>query len=184
MTVPVTSGPSNVGGSQAGGIAERVHDLRRPVARGEVEQDRARPVGLVQGVLAGQAQPQVVLGQEDVRGARPHLGLVVADPDELRRREPGQRVVAGDLDEPFRADRGTDRVAFGSGPLVVPEDRRPEHPVGLVEQHQPVHLAGQPDRVDVVARDAGDRQHGRDRRLTARPTSQPGPARSRAAAAR
>ena len=33
---------------------------------------------------------------------RPDLGLVVADPDELRGGEPGQGVVAGDRDEPLR----------------------------------------------------------------------------------
>ena len=52
---------------------------------------RARAVGLVEGVLAGQAQPEVVLGQQDVGGLAPDVGLVVADPDELRRGEAGQR---------------------------------------------------------------------------------------------
>ena len=142
---------------------ERGDDLGRPVARGQVEQDRAGPVGLVHGVLAGQAEPQVVLGQQDVGGPRPHVGLVIADPDELRRGEAGQRVVAGDRDEPLRADCGTDRVALGGGPLVVPQDGRAEHAVGVVEQHQPVHLAGQPDRLDVVAGDARGGQDGPDR---------------------
>ena len=184
VTVPVTSGPSNVGGSQAGGIPSAASDLGRPVARGEVEQDRAGAVGLVDGVLAGQAQPQVVLGQQDVGGPRPHVGLVVADPDELRGGEAGQGVVAGDRDQPLRPDRGADRVALGRGPLVVPEDRRPEHAVGVVEQHQPVHLAGQPDRDDVVARHARRRPGPTRSPPRRRPTRLPGPARSRAGAAR
>ena len=125
-TVPVTAGPSNVGGSQRRVDPERVDDLGRPVARGEVEQDRAGAVGLVERVLAGQAEPDVVLRQQDVGDPRPDVRLVVADPDELRRGEPGQRVVAGDRDQPLRPDRRADRVALGGGPLVVPQDRRAE----------------------------------------------------------
>ena len=155
VIAPVTSGPSKVGGSQAAGISS--------AASTSADQSRAArsnrmvpgAVGLVEGVVAGQPQAQVVLGQEDVGRPGPHLGLMVADPDELRRGEPGQRVVAGDLDQPLATDRRADRVAFGRGPLVVPQDRRAEDPVGLVEQHQPVHLAGQPDRDDVVTRRAG-----------------------------
>ena len=52
-------------------------------------------------------------------------------------------------------------VALGAGPLVVPEDRRPEDLVRRVEQDGAVHLAGEADRCDVVAGDAGLGQDGR-----------------------
>ena len=75
---------------------QRLDDLPRPVTGREIEQDRARAVGLVERVLAGQPEPHVVLGQQHVGDARPDLGFVVPDPDELRRGEAGQGVVAGD----------------------------------------------------------------------------------------
>ncbi len=85
----------------------------RPVAGGQVEQERPGAVGLVQGVVAGQPEAEVVLGQEDVGDPPPDVGLVVADPDQLRGREPGQRVVAGDGDQPLRSERPPDRIALG-----------------------------------------------------------------------
>jgi hypothetical protein len=76
---------------------------------------------------------------------------VVADPHELRRREAGQRVVAGDLDQPLATDRRPDRVALDGGALVVPEDRGAEDGISGIEQNEPVHLAGEADRHDVGA---------------------------------
>ena len=66
--------------------------------RGEVEQDRPRPVGLVHRVVAGEAEAHEVLRQQDVSDAGPDVRLVIADPDELRRGEPGERVVTRDPD--------------------------------------------------------------------------------------
>ena len=68
--------------------------------------------------------------------ARPDLRLVVAHPHELGRRKAGQRVVAGDRDQPLRADGLADQVALRRRPLVVPQDRRSEHLVGVVEQDE------------------------------------------------
>ena len=115
-------------------------------------------IRLVERVLAGESQPEVVLGQKDVGRPAPHLRLVVADPDELGGREAGQGVVAGHLDQPLGTDRRPDRVALGGGPLVVPQDRRPEHAIRRVEQHEPVHLAGEADRHDVRSGATGRRQ--------------------------
>ena len=44
--------------------------------------------------------------------ARPHVRLVLRDPEQLGRGEAGQCVVAGDLDQPLRADRRADLVAL------------------------------------------------------------------------
>jgi hypothetical protein len=99
-------------------------------------------------VLAGQLQPNEVLGQEHVGDPRPGLGLVIANPHELRGREPGDRVVARDLDEPLRPDHLADQVALRGGPLVVPQDRRAEHPVRGIEQDRAMHLSRQAHRLD------------------------------------
>ena len=163
VTTPVTSGPSCVPRHPGGVDLERREDLGRPVAGGEVEQDGPRPIGLVEGVLAGEPEPHVVLGQENVRHPAPDLRLVVADPDQLRCREARQGVIAGDLDEPLRADGLPDHVALGGRALVVPEDGRPQDGIGPVQEHESVHLTGQPDRGDLVARDPGLGQDRPDR---------------------
>ncbi len=162
---------------------ERVEHHRRPVAGREVEQDRAGAVGLVEGVVAGQPVADVVLGQQDVGDARPDLGLVAAHPGELRRREPGQRVVAGDRDEPRLADRLADLVALGGRALVVPQDRRAQDLAGGVEQDEAVHLAREAHALD-VGRDRRPRPPSRARWPRSRPsTTGAGPARSTAGAA-
>ena len=121
---PETSGDSSTVGSHAGSISSVVEHLVAPAPLRDVEQQRARGVGDVDRALAGQLQPHVVLGQHHVRDARVVVRLVLAQPQQLRRGEAGQRAVAGQLDEPVEADALLDLRALGGGALVVPEDRR------------------------------------------------------------
>src|SRR5204862_7830183 len=51
------------------------------------------------------------------------------------------------LDQPLEADRRLDLRALGGGARVVPEDRRPQHVARGIEQDEPVHLAGQAERL-------------------------------------
>ena len=115
------------GPRQPGGVdVERGQDVFAPGAVRDVEQDGARGVGDIGGVLAGQPEADVVLGQSDSLDARVDVRFVVAEPEELRRGEAGERAVAGEGDEPFEPDRLLDLVALGLRALVVPEDRGPE----------------------------------------------------------
>ena len=88
---------------------KRSEEIRRPVACREVEQQRPGSIGLVHGVLARQP----VAGRSPWAAGRgrpgPDIGLVVADPDQLRGGQPGERVVAGDRDQALAPD------AAGSG---------------------------------------------------------------------
>ena len=163
---------------------ERGEDLGGPVARGEVEEHGPRTVGLVHGVLTGQPKPDVVLRQQDVRDPLPHVGLVIANPDELGRGEAGQGIVAGDRDEPLWPDRLPDQVALGGGPLVVPEDRGTEDLVRPVEEDGAVHLAGQPDGDARRRREPRSRPGPSGSPRPSRPTIAADPARSRAAVGR
>ena len=74
---------------------------------------RAGAVGLVHGVVAGQLEADVVLGQQDVPRLRVDLRLVLLHPQDLGRGEAGQRIVAGDLDQPLlaQAARASRRTA-------------------------------------------------------------------------
>ena len=76
---------------------ERLDHLVAPAARGDVEEQRARGVGDVDGVLVGELEADVVLGQQDVGDAPVDLGLVLGQPQQLGRGEAGERAVAGQL---------------------------------------------------------------------------------------
>ena len=83
---------------------ERGDDGVAPAPARDVEQQRPRRVGDVGRVLAAEAQADVVLRQQDVRDARVDVGLVAAQPQQLRRGEARQRAVAGLRDELVEAD--------------------------------------------------------------------------------
>ena len=76
---------------------------RAPAAVGDVEQQRARGVADLGGVGAGQAVADVILGQQDLADPVPVRRLVVADPEELRRGEAGQRGVGDHPDQGLAA---------------------------------------------------------------------------------
>ena len=101
-----------------------------------------------------QAQADVVLRQHDPADAPVDVGLVAAQPEQLRGREARERPIAGERDESLEADALLDLCALGPGALVVPEDRRAEHAVLRVEADQTVHLAGEADSVDVDAEES------------------------------
>ena len=107
---------------------------------GDVEQQRSRGVGHVDGVLAGQAQPDIVLGQEDAGDARVDIRLVAPQPKDFRRGETGQGTVAGQLNQALQADSSFDFRALRAGALIVPEHRRAQHSVVIVQTDQAVHL--------------------------------------------
>ena len=111
----------HVGAGEAG----RLEQVVGPVAGGDVEPEGAGGVGHLRDVVAGQAEADVVLGQQHGVDAGEDLGLVLAEPGDLRGGEAGHGDVAGDL---ARArEGGFDLGAFGHGAAVVPEDRRAEH---------------------------------------------------------
>ena len=125
---------------------ERRADLLRPAAPADVEEQRPGGVGDVDRVLPGQPEADVVLREQDPPDPAVGLRFVAGEPQQLRRGEPGQRPVPGQLDQALEADAALDLGALGGGSLVVPEDRRPQNPVALAERDEPVHLAAEADR--------------------------------------
>ena len=71
-------------------------------------------------MLPGKAESNVVLRQQDVCNQPPQIGLVLANPEELWRREAGERVVPSDGDQPLLPHYLPDQVALGGGALIVP----------------------------------------------------------------
>ena len=102
---------------------QRLQHGRREAALGDVEEQRAGGVGDVDRTLAAEPQAHVVLGQQHVADARVDIGLVRAQPQQLRGGEARQRAVARQRDQPLEADPLLDLGALGRRALVVPEDR-------------------------------------------------------------
>ncbi len=130
----------------------------------EVEKERARSVRRVGCELAGEALADVVLGQQEVRQPAVSVGLLLPQPEQLGRLEPGQRGVARDLQQPFGAHPGGDLAALRLRPLVVPEQRRADRLPGTVEEDRAVHLAAQADPDDPPVHRASDLAEGFARR--------------------
>ena len=128
---------------------ERVEQLVAPASVRNVEEKRPGRIRDVDGVLAGEAEAHVVLWQEDVTDAGVGLGLVPAEPEELRRREAGEGAISGQLEQPVEAEPLLDLGAFRAGALVVPEDRGAKHVTVLVEDDEAVHLAREAERAVV-----------------------------------
>ena len=100
-------------GQPFGRDLERVEDLAAPAPLGDVEQERPGGIRDVGRVLAGQPQPHVVLREEHVADPRVGVRLVLAQPEQLRRGEAGERAVARQADQPLDADPPLDLLALG-----------------------------------------------------------------------
>jgi hypothetical protein len=86
------------------GYREHVDHLVAPAAPGDVEEQRARSIRDVDRPRTGQPEPDVVLREADPRDPRVGVGLVLAEPEELRRGEAGERAIARELDQAVEAD--------------------------------------------------------------------------------
>jgi len=144
------------------GNTGHARDLARPAAMGDVEQQRAGGLLHVDGVGAGHAEADVVLGTEHVRDAGKDLGLVVAHPEQLGEREVGQRGIGGELDEFFTAcfaaaELLMQPVALRLRALVAPDERGAQHAAILAEHDGAVHLASEADGINFYAGHLGER---------------------------
>ena len=102
----LATGDSYTGGTRLGVEAQRREHLLRP-ACGWCTSNSVVPEAsdTSRGELAGQAEADVVLGQQELARLGEDLRLVVAHPEDLGRAEAGERRVAGQLDRPVAPDR-------------------------------------------------------------------------------
>ena len=133
------------------GYLERAEHLVAPAPVCDVEEQRAGGVGRIDGPLASESIAHVVLRQDDPPDALVDVRLVPSEPEELRRGEPGECAVPGERDQALEPDAILDLRALRSSALIVPEDRGPEDSTLVVEAHEAVHLAGEPDARTVHA---------------------------------
>ena len=149
-------------GGQCAGPRGRLNDAGQPVQRdrqvashglrpltvGHVEESGARGIRDVGGGLAGEAQANEVLGQQNPANPSVGVGLVLAHPKELGRSESFQRWIGRARDDLGKPDLALDGLALGGGALVAPENGRPDGPIAGVQERGAMHLAGEPDSAD------------------------------------
>jgi hypothetical protein len=106
---------------------QQLQQLVGPRAVRHVEQQHAAGVAHFRRVLAGHAEADVILGQEDVLRLLVDLRLVLAHPQDLGSGEPGEGGVRHQLDQRLApAGLEFDLGALLGRPLVVPQQGRAE----------------------------------------------------------
>ncbi len=132
-----------------------------PLPPGHVEEPGAGGLGDLGGMLAGEQQPNVVLGVQEALEPRVALGLLVAQPDDLAAGIADQHRVVGHAQETVEPTRPLgDPGTLPGVALVVPQDCRADDLVAGIERHQPVHLPRKADPED-LERVADALPHGR-----------------------
>src|SRR5918997_1366341 len=117
------------------GDLQGVQDLAGPVAGPDVEEEGAGGVRGVGGVLTGEHEPDVVLGEEHAGDPGVVIRFLVAEPDYFRRLEAGKGRVSGDGDQTFPTDGARDLLALRPRALVVPQERWPDHLVRGIQEY-------------------------------------------------
>ena len=77
------------------------------------------------------------------------------DPKDLGRGETGQGRLSCDAKNSVGADTIVNLITLRCGPLIIPQDGRAQDFAFCVEQHQAMHLAGEPDRRNMFRIDLG-----------------------------
>src|SRR5262245_59527015 len=91
--------------------------------------------------------------------------LVVAHPKQLGKREASQYGICSTRQNGFLADFGIDGIHLRLAALIAPDERRPNDAIGIIQQDQPVHLAGKADASNVLACRVRLCQHATNRTL-------------------
>ena len=137
--------------------ADRLAEQLRPRVALELAQREQRGVLSVERQLAGQTQHDEP-GRLDVHTrAREKVGLVLAEPEQLRRDEVRVDPVAGDAAHGLLADRLTQARALGLRAPVHPDQRRSQRVPALVEREQRRRLRADADGCDVAPSRLGER---------------------------
>lgn len=141
-------------GQETAADVEFLQQRLRPDPVPDVQQQRPRGVADLGRILARHAEPDIVLGEQNLRRFVVVLRLVLAQPEDFGGSETGQRRIGYELDQ-LLASAGLllDLGALGGGPLVVPENRRADDVLLLVEEDAAVHLAAEADSRHLVRLD-------------------------------
>ncbi len=87
----------------------------KPLTIGHVQPQRPGRIGHLADALPTQAQAQVILGRQHAIDGLEHLGLMLLQPEQFWRGQPGHRQAAGDVGKPW-----AELCRFGDRARVVP----------------------------------------------------------------
>ena len=149
VSAPVTPAEPRTGGSILPIKSQCSNHLFRPAATPHVEQQRACRIRRLRCLLARQRKPHEVLWQQERARLVEQARLLVAHPQQLGRRKALESGVANHPPKTRLANLVDYGLALHRGANVVPQNRWPQHSVCLIQQHRAVHLAGQPNRLDL-----------------------------------
>ena len=134
---------------------ERFHHFERPASLDDIEQRGTGGIGNIAREIAGELKADVIFRQQHFPDALKIGRLIVADPQQLRQREAGEHGIGGVAQHRFFAHSAVDEIHLWLAALIAPDERRPDHPMRRIQNHQPVHLPGQSHAADILARDFG-----------------------------
>ncbi len=117
----------------------------------DVQHQRPRGFGHIDGALPCQTKANVILGKQNALDALPVLRLVLANPKQFGKREICQRRIRSEFDQSGGADFVGQLAALFVGPLIAPDNGRTNDCALGVEQNRAVHLPGKTDAGDLIA---------------------------------
>src|SRR5436190_22002278 len=122
---------------------------------GYIQKQGAGGIGHVRGALAGEVETNVVLGKQNVSHALPVRRFVFADPENFSKGKVRQCGIASEPNQALQAESAGELAASLFGADVAPNQRRAHDSRSFVEEKRAVHLAGETDTGDVLARNIG-----------------------------
>ena len=125
--------------------AADVAHLLRPLAVLYVKQQHPGRIGHIRTVYACQFICDIILGKHDLCNLCKIFRLLVLHPENLRCRKSRERNICGIPGELLLADDIVQVIRLLRCTSVIPENRRADHVVLLVEDHKPMHLSAKAD---------------------------------------
>ena len=123
------------------GNAADVQHFLRPALVLYVEQQHAGGVGIITGMDAGELIGQIVLREHDLCDSPEVLRLVFAHPEELRCGKAREGDVRRQSRELVLADGIVEIVDLLEGTAVIPQNRRADDVIHLIQRNKTMHLA-------------------------------------------
>ena len=110
--------------------------LAGPSPVDDVEQRRARSIGDVTGILAGQLKAKVVLGKQHFSDTRKQLRFVVANPEQFGQCKTSQDRIGDRGENRLLADGCVNSLDLSLTALVAPDQRRSNDAIAAVEKRR------------------------------------------------
>ena len=152
-----------------GAEPNRIEHGIRPAAMRHIEQQGARGIRHVDRPHPGEAEADVIFGQQKAVKSPPDPGFVGPHPQQLGERKVGERGVGSQLHQALRPDGFVEIAALGRGALIAPDEGRAQNLIVAIQQHRAVHLAAKPDAGNLRGRDLRIREQFPNRGLAGLP---------------